>query len=102
MDPAPTLYDDWVDCDTTDLIPPVSSAVLADGHSLRVSDPHAPPGAAIDLLADNPRPPNCVALQGEAGVYRVRVGDYRIVDEVFDRLLVVQVVRIGHRREVYR
>ena len=58
--------------------------------------------AAIDLLAENPRPPNCVALQGEAGVYRVRVGDYRIVYELFDRVLVVQVVRIGHRREVYR
>lgn len=58
--------------------------------------------AAIDLLAENPRPPSCVALQGEAGVYRVRVGDYRIVYEVFDRVLVVQVVRIGHRREVYR
>ena len=58
--------------------------------------------AAIDLLADQPRPPNCVALQGESGVYRVRVGDYRIVYEVFDRLLVVQVVRVGHRREVVR
>ena len=58
--------------------------------------------AAIDLLAENPRPPNCVALQGEVGVYRVRVGDYRIVYEVFDRVLVVQVVRVGHRREVYR
>ena len=58
--------------------------------------------AAIDLLAENPRPPNCVALQGETGVYRVRVGDYRIIYEVFDRVLVVQVVRIGHRREVYR
>lgn len=58
--------------------------------------------AAIDLLADNPRPPNCVALQGEAGVYRARVGDYRIGYEVFDRVLVVQVVRIGHRRAVYR
>ena len=58
--------------------------------------------AAIDLLAENPRHPNCVALQGETGVYRVRVGDYRIVYEVYDRLLMVQVVRIGHRREVYR
>ena len=58
--------------------------------------------AAIDLLAENPRPPNCVALQGETGVYRVRLGDYRIVYEVFDRVLVVQVARIGHRREVYR
>lgn len=58
--------------------------------------------AAIDLLAENPRPPSCMALQGEAGVYRVRVGDYRIVDEVRDQVLVVQVIRIGHRREVYR
>ena len=61
--------------------------------------------AAIDLLAVNPRPPSCVALQGEVGVYRVRVGDYRIVYEVLDQVLVVQVVqvvRVGHRREVYR
>lgn len=61
--------------------------------------------AAIDLLAENPRPPSCVALQGEVGVYRVRVGDYRIVYEVLDQVLVVQVVqvvRVGHRREVYR
>ena len=60
---------------------------------------------AIDLLAENPRPPSCVALQGEVGVYRVRVGDYRIVYEVLDQVLVVQVVqvvRVGHRREVYR
>lgn len=58
--------------------------------------------AALDLLADNPRPPSCVALQGEDSVYRVRVGDYRIVYEVFDAVLLVHVVRIGHRREVYR
>jgi mRNA interferase RelE/StbE len=61
--------------------------------------------AAIDLLTENPRPPSCVALQGEVGVYRVRVGDYRIVYEVLDQVLVVQVVqvvRVGHRREVYR
>jgi mRNA interferase RelE/StbE len=58
--------------------------------------------AAIDLLADEPRPPGCVALAGEERVYRVRVGDYRILYEVFDDRLVVQVVRIGHRRDVYR
>jgi len=58
--------------------------------------------AALDLLADNPRPPNCVAMQGEDLVYRVRVGDYRIVYEVLDTVLLVHVVRIGHRREVYR
>lgn len=58
--------------------------------------------AALDLLADNPRPPNCVAMQGEDSVYRVRVGDYRIVYEVQDSVLIVHVVRIGHRREIYR
>ena len=58
--------------------------------------------AALDLLADNPRPPNCVAMQGEDLVYRVRVGDYRIVYEVLDDVLLVHVVRIGHRREIYR
>lgn len=58
--------------------------------------------AAIDLLADNPRPPGCVALTGEDHSYRVRVGNYRIVYEVFDDRLVVQVVRVGHRRDVYR
>lgn len=58
--------------------------------------------AAIDLLADDPRPPSCRKLAGEDAAYRVRVGDYRIIYEVFDRRLVVQVVRIGHRRDVYR
>jgi mRNA interferase RelE/StbE len=58
--------------------------------------------AAIDLLADNPRPPGCVAMAGEAHAYRVRTGDYRVVYEVFDDRLLVQVVRAGHRRDVYR
>jgi mRNA interferase RelE/StbE len=58
--------------------------------------------AALELLAENPRPPNSVAMQGEDSVYRVRVGDYRIVYEVLDSVLLVHVVRIGHRREVYR
>lgn len=58
--------------------------------------------AAIDLLADNPRPPGCAAMAGEARAYRVRVGQYRIIYEVFDDRLVIQVVRVGHRREVYR
>ena len=58
--------------------------------------------AAIDLLAEQPRPPRCVALSGETSVYQVRVGAYRIIYEVFDDRLVVHVVRIGHRREAYQ
>ena len=58
--------------------------------------------AAIDLLAEEPRPPGASKLKGERRAYGVRVGDYRILYEVFDDRLVVQVVRIGHRRDVYR
>ena len=58
--------------------------------------------AAIDLLADEPRPPGCIALAGEESVYRVRVGDYPIVYEVIDDRLVIHVVRVAHRREAYR
>lgn len=58
--------------------------------------------AIIELLAENPRPPGCVAIVGEPSVYRVRSGHYRVIYEVFDDRLLVQVVRVGHRREVYR
>lgn len=58
--------------------------------------------AALDILTSNPRPPNCIASRDENCVYRVRVGDYRIVYEVLDSVLLIHVVRIGHRREVYR
>jgi len=57
----------------------------------------------IDSLAHNPRPPGATAMQGtERGLIRIRVGDYRVVYQVKDRELIVLVVRIGHRREVYR
>ena len=57
---------------------------------------------AIEALADNPRPMSCVKLSGPEGWYRIRVGDYRIIYDIQDRHLVVIVIRIGHRREVYR
>ena len=58
--------------------------------------------AAIDLSAENPRPPGCVSLQGEPGVFRVLVGDFRILNKALNGLLLVQVVGTGHCREVYR
>jgi len=54
----------------------------------------------IALLAQDPRPPAARALQGRQGL-RVRVGDYRIIYTVTDDVLLVVVVTIGHRREVY-
>jgi mRNA interferase RelE/StbE len=58
---------------------------------------------AIELLSVDPRPPGAAMLRGgERGRWRVRVGDYRIVYVISDRELVVIVVRVAHRREVYR
>jgi mRNA interferase RelE/StbE len=55
---------------------------------------------AIALLAQDPRPPGARALQGRPGL-RVRVGDYRIIYTVEDDVLLVVVVRLGHRRDIY-
>jgi len=57
----------------------------------------------IDLLAENPRPCGIKALQGgQKGYLRLRVGDYRVIYRVQDDRLLVLVVAVGHRREVYR
>lgn len=52
-------------------------------------------------LEENPRPPGVQKLHGR-DAWRVRVGDYRIVYEIQDERLVVIVIRVAHRREVYR
>lgn len=53
-------------------------------------------------LEANPRPPGAKKLRGESDLWRVRVGDYRILYSIEEARLVVLVVKIGHRREVYR
>jgi mRNA interferase RelE/StbE len=55
----------------------------------------------VDALTFNPRPPGCKKLAGEEELYRIRVGDYRIIYEIHDRVLVVIVVKLGHRGGVY-
>lgn len=58
--------------------------------------------AAIELLATDPRPPAATRLIGGTGEWRVRTGDYRIVYEIEDKRLLVLVLSVGHRREVYQ
>lgn len=58
--------------------------------------------AKIDGLQQDPRPPGAEVLQGHQKRYRLRVGVYRIIYEVKDNVLLILVIRIGHRREVYR
>ena len=59
-------------------------------------------GGHIKNLTENPRPSGCVRLRGFDNTYRIRVGDYRILYEVQDQRLLIYVLRIGHRREIYR
>jgi mRNA interferase RelE/StbE len=57
----------------------------------------------VELLADNPRPDGCKKLKGEINLYRIRVfSNYRVVYEILDKKLVVTVVKVGHRRDIYR
>jgi mRNA interferase RelE/StbE len=56
---------------------------------------------AIDHLADEPRPHGSVKLQGATDLYRIRIGDYRVVYQIHDRQLRVLIVRVGHRRDIY-
>ena len=55
----------------------------------------------IQELADDPRPPGCTKLSGRDR-YRVRQGRFRIVYSIEDDVLLVVVVRVGHRKDVYR
>ena len=56
---------------------------------------------ALRKLAARPRPPGVVKLSGR-DAWRIRVADYRIIYEIHDNVLLVLVVDIGHRREIYR
>ena len=57
---------------------------------------------AIEDLADDPMPVGCKKLVGSEHTYRIRVGDYRIVYDIQNANLTVFVIRIRHRRDVYR
>ena len=58
--------------------------------------------AKVAELAENPFPPGVRKFQGEDNHWRIRVGDYRIIYRGEKQRVVVVIVRIGHRREVYR
>ncbi len=58
--------------------------------------------SGIAELEQDPRPAGCKKLAGESTAWRIRVGDYRILYEVVGNILVVTVVRVAHRREVYK
>ena len=56
----------------------------------------------IDELGENPRPNGFRKLEGTINKYRVRVGQYRIIYSIDDDILTIEVINIGHRKDVYR
>jgi mRNA interferase RelE/StbE len=56
----------------------------------------------IDAIAENPRPPGATKIEGEDNCFRIRVGPYRIIYDIYNEKLWVLVLRVAHRKEVYR
>lgn len=57
---------------------------------------------ALHGLSANPHPPGAKKIQGYDGYFRLRVGDYRVVYSVAEEVRIIEIIRIGHRRDVYR
>ena len=57
---------------------------------------------AIDQLAEEPFPVGHQKIKGSEGLFRIRVGDYRVLYEVVDSILTVFIVKAGHRKDIYR
>ncbi|WP_343224736.1 type II toxin-antitoxin system RelE/ParE family toxin [Pelagicoccus sp. SDUM812005] len=55
----------------------------------------------IQKLAEDPRPTNCKKLTNEE-LYRIRIGNYRVIYEISDERLIVHVIKVGHRKDVYK
>ncbi|OGQ22006.1 MAG: hypothetical protein A3I05_01390 [Deltaproteobacteria bacterium RIFCSPLOWO2_02_FULL_44_10] len=58
--------------------------------------------AAIQSLTENPYPVGCRKLSGEDGIYRIRVGTYRIIYSIHKKEILIKILKVGHRKEIYR
>lgn len=76
--------------------------------SVRKDFKHLPPKTAeriwskIEGLEENPRPPGAASLEGDRPLWRIRIGDYRLVYEIDDKARVVMIHYVRHRKDVYR
>jgi mRNA interferase RelE/StbE len=58
--------------------------------------------AAILALSDDPRPHLCKKLTGFADIYRIKVSDYRVLYRIEDKQLIIEVIRVANRKDVYK
>jgi mRNA interferase RelE/StbE len=57
---------------------------------------------AVAVLAENPRPRGSKKLRETEHTYRIRVGDYRVIYSIFSSVLTIEIVKVGHRKDIYR
>ncbi len=57
---------------------------------------------AVENLSINPFPPNCKKYQGIDHTYRIRVGNYRIIYTIFEKNLTIEIIKVGHRKDIYK
>lgn len=79
----------------------IPKKVLKNVKSFPVKDQHKI-DKAIENLETNPRPQGCEKLKARECAYRVRVGNYRIVYDIYDHRLLILIIDIGDRKEVYK
>ena len=58
--------------------------------------------AAVESLATTPHPEGHKKLQGSEHTYRIRIGDYRVVYSIEDQVLLIEIVKVGHRKNIYK
>jgi mRNA interferase RelE/StbE len=58
--------------------------------------------AAVDSLILNPRPQGVRKLVGSEDTFRIRIGDYRVLYSIFETRLIIEIIRVGHRKDVYK
>ncbi len=56
----------------------------------------------IYALQKEPRPQGVKKLAGSENLYRIRIGDYRVIYSIFENVLIIEIIRIGHRKDVYK
>lgn len=57
---------------------------------------------SINHLSEEPRPHGSKKLKGSIGAYRIRIGNYRVIYNIADKIVTITVIKVGHRKQVYR
>ena len=56
----------------------------------------------IEILAETPYPQGCLKIQGQENLWRIRIGDYRVIYSVYDEKKLVDIIAVRHRKDAYR